>query len=276
MFAKGVESSWHPGLGLRLPPKQKVVGVTRLNQIIAIEPGVKTRAERAETDLYHKLDKKQLFSGLARTYTPKDDEDGDVLPPEGNAVQLKADEIIDELQEALARLIDLTATKDRANQEASADIVVDGQTLASAVPVTTLLFLGKEVEKLAAFIGRLPILDPAQRWDYDANVGAYAAPAVQTVRTKKVPRNHVLAEATKEHPAQVQVYHEDIIVGSWTKVEFSGAMPADNVRKLTERLEKLRLAIKFAREEANSREVTDVKYADALLGYLFKGGETSG
>ena len=46
----------------------------RQNQVIAIEKGAKTKAERALTDAHHKLQKADLLSGLTRTYTPKDAE----------------------------------------------------------------------------------------------------------------------------------------------------------------------------------------------------------
>lgn len=48
----------------------------------------------------------------------------------------------------------------------------------------------------------------------------------------QVPRNHVKAEATDKHPAQVEVYHEDVPVGYWTTVKFSGALPARRVNEL--------------------------------------------
>ena len=32
-------------------------------------------------------------------------------------------------------------------------------------------------------------------------------------------------EATEKHPAQVETYTEDIKVGEWTMVKFSGAIP---------------------------------------------------
>lgn len=246
--------------------------MTRLNQIIAIEKGVKNQATRVETDLYHSLEKKPLFAGLSRVYTPKDEEDGDRLPPEAVSVQIKSGDVIKQLTTSLTRLIDLTFTKDAANTRAKADVVVDGSIIAANVPVTTLMFLEKELEKLAAFIGRLPVLDPATTWTYDSNRGVYAAQPVQTVRTKKVPKNHVLAEATKEHPAQVQTFTEDILVGTWEKVDFSGALPADTVAVISSRLDKLRTAVKFAREEANTIEVVDVNYGESILTYLFEGG----
>lgn len=246
--------------------------MTKLNQIIAIEKGVKNQTARVETDLYHALEKKPLFQGLSRVYTPKDEEDGDRLPPESVAVQIKSGEVIAQLNTALTRLIDLTATKDQSNTLARGDIVVDGTILVAQVPVTTLMFLEKELEKLAAFIGRLPVLDPATTWSYDTNRGVYVAPPVSTVRTKKVPRNHVLAEATKEHPAQVQIFTEDVLVGTWEKIEFSGALPADSINGIAFRLDKLRTAVKFAREQANTIEVVDVQVGAAILSYLFEGG----
>lgn len=246
--------------------------MTKLNQIIAVEKGVKNQTTRVETDLYHSLEKKPLFAGLSRRYTPKDEEDGDRLPSEQVAVQLKSEDILTQLTQALTRLIDITATKDAANTRASADVTVDGIVIASQVPVTTLMFFEKELEKLAAFVGRLPVLDPTQSWSYDPSRGAYASDSVQTVRTKKIPRNHVLYEATHEHPAQVQMFTEDVIVGTWEKVEFSGALPADRVRDISIRLDKLRTAVKFAREEANSIDVTDVHYGENILRFLFEGG----
>jgi hypothetical protein len=89
------------------------------------------------------------------------------------------------------------------------------------------------------------------------------------VRSKKIPRNHVVSEATKEHAAQVQVFTEDVPAGDWTTVKFSGALPATRVRQLLDRVEEVQRAVKYAREEANATEVSDRKAGDAVFGYLF-------
>ena len=98
---------------------------------------------------------------------------------------------------------------------------------------------------------------------------ATSTPAVQTVRTKKIPRNHVKAEATKEHPAQVEGFYEDVAQGFWSTIKFSGALPAQRVNELLSRVEKLQQAVKFAREEANGLEVEQQKVGERVLGYLF-------
>jgi len=123
---------------------------------------------------------------------------------------------------------------------------------------------------LHTFVRKLPVLDAAESWSYDASADCFATDATQTTRTKKIPRNHVKAEATEKHPAQVEVYYEDVPVGYWTTVKFSGALPARRVNELLDRVEKLQQSVKFAREEANNTEVTDQRVGDAVFGYLFR------
>lgn len=242
--------------------------MTQLNQIVALEKGVKSRSYADFTAAHQQLQRAPLLSGISRTYKPKDDE-GEKLPPESTRVQLRTMDVIATVRAALTRMFDVTLTKDAANCEAKADIVVDGETLATGVPVTYLLFLEKQLTDLHTFVSQLPVLDPADKWDYDDNTAAYATPAAETTRTKKVPRNHVKAEATDKHPAQVEMYYEDVLVGYWTTVKRSGALPQARVNEFRARVTKLAEAVKMAREAANSIDVIDRKIGDAIFGYVF-------
>lgn len=241
----------------------------KLCQIIAVEKGSKNKAQSALTDVYQRMQKGQLLTGLSRTYRPKDDE-GDRLPGESTRVQLTVDEVIRTATESLTDLFDVTATKDFGNCEAKASIVVDGNVLVADAPVTYLLFLEKKLVDVHTLITKLPTLDPSERWHFDEASACYASDPAETTRTKKVMRNHIRSVATEKHPAQVDTYTEDEVVGFWTTVKFSGAIPATRQRELLSRVEKLQRAVKFAREEANSREVKQVRVADAVFGYLFR------
>lgn len=242
--------------------------MTRLNQIIAVEKGVKSRSFQELTDAHHALQKPTLLSGISRTYRPKDEE-GEQLPPESTRVQVKADEVIRQTVSILTRLFDVTATKDWTNTNATADVVVDGQPLLTAVPVSYLLFLEKQLVDLHTFVKKLPVLDASESWSYDPSADCFATEAVQTVRTKKIPRNHVKAEATEKHPAQVEVFHEDVVVGYWKTVKFSGALPAQRINELLVRVERLQEAVKFAREEANGIDVTSQETGEKVFRFLF-------
>ncbi|HEV2373454.1 MAG TPA: hypothetical protein VGS19_14930 [Streptosporangiaceae bacterium] len=242
--------------------------MAKLNQIIAVEKGVKSGSLRELTDAHHALQKPALLAGISRTYQPKDEE-GEVLPPESTRVQVKAEDVLRKTAAVLTRLFDVTATKDWANCTAKADVVVDGRALLSDVPVSYLLFLEKQLTDIHTFVKKLPLLDAAEDWSFEESADYWRTEQVRTIRTKKIPRNHVKAEATEKHPAQVEVYYEDVAVGYWSTVKFSGALPARRVNGLLDRVEKLQDALKFAREEANGLEVTDRHVGDVVFGYLF-------
>ncbi len=243
--------------------------MAKLNQIIAVEKSVKGRAQGELTEAYQQLQKPALLAGIARNYRPKNEED-ERLPPESTRVQMRTEDALKKVAAALTELLDVTLTKDVANTEAHADVVVDGTVLVEKAPVTFLLFLEKQLVDIHTFLKKLPELDPSETWVFDAAQNCYATEAVETLRTKKVPRNHVKAEATEKHPAQVEVYYEDITVGYWRTVKYSGALPARRVAELTERVEKLQRAVKFAREEANGHEVKQKKVGEALFAYLLR------
>lgn len=244
--------------------------MTKLNAILAVEKTAKSEGERTLTDAYQSIQKAPLLSGISRQYQPRD-EDGDMLPPERELVQRNVEDTLEAVAKGMARLFDVTLTKDSGNCEAKADIMVDGVALLTDVPVTYLLFLEKKLVDMKTFVGNLPMLDPSIKWKREETLedGVWMSESVATTRTKKIPRNHVLAAATDKHPAQVQVYHEDVIVGDWTTVKFSGAVPANRRSELLDRVNTLSDAVKQARETANSIEVKDRTAADKIFGYLF-------
>lgn len=242
--------------------------LTKLHQINALVAGAKPRAQRTLTDAHHALQKAPVLSGISRTYRPRDDE-GEQLPPESTRVQVVAARTIADMTAELGRLFDLQLTQDAGNTEARSDVVVDGTVVLADVPVTYLLWLDKQLTDLRTFVDKLPALDPSETWTWDEARNCWASAPVETVRSKKVPRNHVLAEATEKHPAQVQVFNEDVPVGNWTTVKLSGALPPAQIREYRSRITRLQDAVKVAREQANSVEVTDRAAGGAVLGFVF-------
>jgi hypothetical protein len=242
----------------------------KLNQIIAVQAGKKSQAKDTLTEAYHLLKKPELLSGLVRTYQPRD-ENGEPQPDERKQVQVTVNELIGKVTADLTEMFDVVATQDWANCQARADVVVDGHPVLKGVPVTHLLFLEKQLVDLRTFVQALPVLDPAEEWEYKEDVDGYVSRPSRANRTKKVPKNHIKYEATKEHPAQVEMYMEDVWVGTWTTTKFSGAIPAAARNAMLERARKLLDAVKAAREEANGIEVKPQKVGGAVLGYVFEG-----
>lgn len=242
--------------------------MTSLHQLLAAEKGVKGRTERDLTNAYHTIQKTPLLSGVARTYAPVDD-DGERLPAESTLVQVRVGDVLDSVNKAMTELFDVVLTKDAANQAATADVVVDGRVILPDVPVTTLLFLEKRLTDLHTFMSKLPTLDAADEWHFDANRGVYATDPVETRRTEKIPQTHILHEPTEHHPAQTHLYHKDVTVGTWTTVKFSGALPASRVAELTGRVVALQKAVITARQQANETPVMDRRMGEQVMDFLF-------
>jgi len=247
---------------------QKEIDVAKLNQIIAVADGQKGRTQKAITEVYHKLQKDALLTGISRKYLPKDDE-GDQLPPEYKKVHFSVEDVLGDAESAMARLFDVVATLDMANCTAMADVVVGGVPIVKDCPVTTLLFLAKQLTDIHTLVESLPVLDPSEDWTYNAQSSCYATNAKETTRTVKVPRAFVKYEATKEHPAQVDVFTEDIVVGYWETIKFSGAIPQAQKTLWLEKVRDLQDAVKRAREEANCAEVRAVEIGAKILDAIF-------
>jgi len=248
----------------------------KLNQVIAIVSGEKSKREAAITKAYHKLQRTDLFEGMTRRYSPLEDDPtgANKLPDEDKLVQENVPEVLADVRVDLEAMINMVATQDSGNTMARADITIDidednSMTIAKDVPVTTLIFLEKQLKDIRTLVDKLPVLDPMEIWEHDKASGLYKSKEKSSIRTKKVPRNHIKAEATDKHPAQVEVYTEDAPIGTWTSVRFSGAISKDDRKAILERIEKLDKAVKVAREAANSEEVAKVETGDAILKYIF-------
>lgn len=240
----------------------------KLNQVLAVEKSIKVRTYASLTEMHKAAQVPALFQGFSKTYEPLED-GGLPQAPQTQKVQRSADEMFAEAQKSLVELFDVTATKDWGNQVAKADLVVDGEVLLKDVPATYFLFLDKQLSDLRDLVGKMTELDGATDWTKDANSGLFKSPPVLTSTTQKLQRPIVLYDATDKHPAQTQLITEDKVVGQWTTIKQSGAIPAPRKKQLLGRIQKLLDATKVALEEANSTRVEDQRTGAAVLGYIF-------
>lgn len=243
--------------------------MAKLNQIVAIEKGIKSRACAEISDLYKTVQKNELFNGFNRTYEPLND-GSESLPDEKVKVKYSVEEIVNRITEVQTELFDITYRKDATNCEALADVYIEDELVLEEIPVTNLLFMEKQLVDLRTFISNLPVLDDADDWTADINSGLYKSDIVRTHRNKKVDKPVVLYDATPHHPAQTAMVTEDVLVGYWKNQKVSGAIPKNRKQELLLRVEKLLKAVKCAREEGNSREeVSNKNVGSKILGYIF-------
>lgn len=239
----------------------------KLNQILAMEKGVRARTGERFAELYKQAQKPALFNGFNKTYSPKT-EGGETFPPEKQRVQIKAEELIRESIKAHIELADMTATRDWANTEAKADIVLDDEVLVKDAPAPFILWLEKQVDNVLTVLRTLPTLDEAETWAYDENAVLWKSDEISTHKTSKTQKGIVLYDATEKHPAQTQLIVQDEVVGYWKTIKVSGALPTPRKAALIARAEKLLKAVQSAREVANMADAPRRDVGSDLFNYL--------
>ena len=240
----------------------------RLNQVIALVQGKKSKAQKLLTTVHHGWHKDRI-TGITRIYQPIDEE-GQVFPPESRIVQLRVSDALQTVQKELYDFLNIVATQEYANTEAKANVEVGDKILLDDVPVSVLLFLEKQLIDLRTLATNLPTLPTDCVWTLDENKNCYVTNPEQTVKTQKKVEVIVKYDATKEHPAQTDLITVDKMVGNWTTIHLSGALPEKERDAIVERIEKLQDAVKIAREQANSLEVNQkTGFGKVVLDYIF-------
>jgi hypothetical protein len=178
----------------------------------------------------------------------------------------------------IVRYLDAVLQKEATNQKASANIVIGdagtGQIIAENVPATMLLGLEKKLKDIRGVYEAIPTLKPGVLWVLDPKTGENIYKREhddEKFRTKKVRKNHEVSPATDKHPAQMEVYTEDLKVARIVTTEWSGMIsPAEKSAYLA-RIDNLSRAVKEARQRANRQEVVKTSIGHLLFTYLNKG-----
>lgn len=244
----------------------------KLCQIVAIVTGRKVSAKEAISKSHQLCQKPELFNGLTRTYTPKED-GGETYPPENKLVVSTVQDQFAVYEANFASLLNAMHVQELGNTKAVTDVVVDGTVVVKNAPISFLLALEKQLVDMRTYFTKLPVLDVNETWMLEPNTNKYVTVPVEKVRTKKVEETLVLYPATKEHPAQTKSITKDVIAGTWTERKISGAIPVVQRDAYLRRIEVLIEAVKTAREGVNGQdvEVSDVDTAQTLLSFVING-----
>lgn len=176
------------------------------------------------------------------------------------------------LGKAFASYINLLLAKDRTNQEARADVMLNGQVFLADVPATALLTLETRLGGLRKAFESIPTLMAGPVWEWDADQSMYrtATPTV-TFRTKKTVRAVQLAPATDKHPAQVEKVPEDVAIASIERQGWSGMWTSRAKSDILARLDALLVAVKVARQRANRVDVVRLDAGARIASFLLNG-----
>lgn len=209
----------------------------------------------------------QLFFGLTKTYQPAA-EDGQQLPGDKQIIRAAVPAVLAVARDALRSLINFVATKDETNRYAVGTIRINDVALVGDVPVTTLLWLEKQLVELRGILATVPVLPAEESWTWDAANGYWSTEPQKSLRQVDVPDFRTVSAESQYHAAQVVQLKKNVVEGTWTTVKHSLAIPAVDRQKLLDRVDTLILATKVAREEANAVEVRPQQLGAVIANYL--------
>ena len=147
---------------------------------------------------------------------------------------------------------------------------MDGEVLVRDVPATFLLGLETRLKKLRTVFENIPTLDPSLKWDEDPSTGegVYVSQTKTSLKTEKTVQHKVLYDATPEHPAQIEKWNEDTPVGRIETIQRSGMLSVRRKSQLLGRVDQLIMAVKKARQRANTVDVVDRKIGQDLMNFV--------
>jgi hypothetical protein len=249
--------------------------MTKLHEILAVDKDKEKQVQKI-TEETSKVFRSaaEYFLGYnksLRMFNEEEQEAANALAEE-KPIVTTVPERADYTFKLIADLIDIQMAKESTNQHAIADIVVDGITVATDVPATMLLYLERELTKHRQILSHMPTLDQSMEWEPAPEKGEHifrTKRPVQASRTRKSYEIITLAEATKEHKAQVEKVTVDKAVGTWTTQFWSGSVTPARKAQILTRFDALIQAVKQARMRANETEVKHEKIGQSLFDFVF-------
>lgn len=253
----------------------------KLHELLAVEPDAEGKAKGILAGTISTLrNKEQLFSGQTRTLTLFANNGENSV--ENEAIEAKerinrpvaaiVPDNLNYVAVALADYYDVLFQKNLTNNEAKADIVLDGVVIVKDVPATFLLTAETRlVKEIRPLILEIPTLDPAVQWTLDENIGRgiYRSDKTTTLKTQTDVEHVRLQQSTDKH---ADTFTQKSIVkniGKYEDQKFSGLITSADKARYLENLDRLIRAIKEARQRANTQEVSTEKIGDLLFKQIF-------
>lgn len=188
------------------------------------------------------------------------------------AIVTTVDKKLEYIWKAVGKHFDAILQKERTNQDARADLIVDGVVIMEGLPATFLLAMETKLKDLRAVYEAAPTLAPGIDWEDDPAAEMSGVFRMKHPETKhkqeKTIKHKVLVDPTEHHPAQIEKWTENLNVGTFiTQRQCSMITPAKKSEYLG-RIDKLIRACKRARQRANNTEIVKMKVASKIREFI--------
>ena len=244
----------------------------QLHQLLAVEADRKQKGKVILTETINTFTKKgEHFDGLIKTYKPNT-EGGDKVPDQIKEVVTNVIDKLNYAKDAIANALDAQLSKEETNSSGTARAELKIGDKSFELSATSLLALEQQLVNIRAMYKAIPTLDPTRVWTEDTTQGngIFMTAPEELYRTKKIHKPFVKAEATKEHPAQVEIIADDVQVGKYETVYRSGKISPARKSEMLAKIDNLIDATKRARAKANQAEVVNTHIGKELFDFINK------
>jgi len=245
--------------------------MTQLHELLAVEKGLLSQLSVLTQETIGKFQKEQFFKGHNKTLKMIAEGPENKALEDSNsefkALPTTVVETLDYYSEHWVKAEDIIFRKNKTNQSAASDLYFNGEIIARDVPVDELLGLEVRLTSLRGMLAQMPTLDASKVWDGDTSTGRTAWKARNpdiTTKTEKKTTPVVLYDATDKHPAQIKEITQDVVVGTNTTINYSGAATSLQKAQVLRNVDELIGEVKRARMRAN----TSVAVEDSIGGVL--------
>jgi hypothetical protein len=244
---------------------------SQMHELLAVETSLEQQAVKIMEETIKGFTRDHhLYKGQCRVVMPYD-ENQEQFTDQLQEVTTTVDNRLNYTKDFVTRHYDAAFQKELTNQEAKADLIVNGTILAENVPVTFLLGLEKKLKRLRTVYSSIPTRAPGIAWvqDPEKEDGIFKTKEpIISFQEKKIPKGIVMYEATKEHPAQVQIVNETVQTAKYEKTEWTSMISSAKKSKLLGNIDTLLKAVSKARARANKQEVIKRKIGKEIFDFI--------
>lgn len=250
--------------------------MAKLHEVLAVMTDLETTARNIRDEAIVTFTKKAThFTGYHKTLKMFDElrkaeEEG---AEDHKSLVTTVKNKLDYMKSSQVKYLDALWQQESTNQKAKADLVVGDKVIIKDAPAVFLLALESRLKAIRAVFDSAPTLDPSVEWvsDNSQGEGTYKSVHPETSqKQEKQIRHQVLVQPTKEHPAQIEKWFENVVVGTYSTIKYSGAISPGQKSDYLKKIDTLIQATKQARQRANSTQVEKEHFAKALFEYILE------
>jgi hypothetical protein len=190
---------------------------------------------------------------------------------EHKALVTTVNDKLDYVFESQIKWWDVCLQQEATNQNAVADLIVDEEIIAEGLPATFYLGMESKLKQLRAVFEHIPTLDPSIEWERNGDSGKNIYKASHPITSQKQERkkaHQIIVPATDRHPAQVETWDENVVVGTYTTNIICGMISPGEKSDYLERIDTLIQAVKQARQRANNTDVVNKNIGNKLYNFI--------